>query len=138
MFHMTRLINILGGNAREAETQSVEHGAWLYRMTLLIVGGGTAMALLGAFLLSHLFLARPLQTMASTMTRMAAGDLDVTIKHASRNDEIGAMARAVKVFRDNALALREAERQRHVEREQAEAEKKARWKRSPSHSNPKS
>ncbi len=125
IFHMTRLINILGGNAREAEMQSVERGAWLYRLTLLVVGGGTAAALLGAFLLGHLFLARPLQTMASTMTRMAAGDLNVTIKHASRHDEVGAMARAVKVFRDNAVALRKTEHQRQVEREQAETEKKA-------------
>jgi methyl-accepting chemotaxis protein len=122
--HMTRLINILGGNAREAEAQSIERGVWLYHLTLLVIGGGTALALLGAFLLSHLFLARPLQLMAATMTRMAAGDLDVTIKHGNRNDEVGAMTRAVKVFRDNALALRDAEHRRRVERELAEAEKK--------------
>jgi methyl-accepting chemotaxis protein len=124
IFHMTRLINILGGKAREAEVESAERGLWLYRATLLIVAGGTALALFGAFLLSHLFLARPLQIMASTMTRMAAGDLDVPIRHSDRSDEVGAMTRAVKVFRDNALALRGAEQQRRVAREQAEAEKK--------------
>jgi methyl-accepting chemotaxis protein len=124
IFHMTRLINILGGNARVAEAESFERGVWLYRTTVLIIAGGTALALLAAFLLSHLFLARPLRLMASTMTCMAAGDLDTTIMHDKRSDEVGAMARAVKVFRDNALALREAEQQRRVARAQAEAEKK--------------
>ena len=59
------------------------------------------------------------------MTRMATGDLDVTIAGRRRGDEIGAMARAVEVFRDNAIALRETEQARTTEREQAAAEKAA-------------
>ena len=44
---------------------------------------------------------------------------------ADRGDEIGAMARAVGVFRNNAVALRDAERARAAERKRAEAEKSA-------------
>jgi methyl-accepting chemotaxis protein len=61
--------------------------------------------------------------MAQTMSRMAKGELSVAIDGSRRADEIGAMARAVEVFRDNALALREAETARRTERERAEAEK---------------
>ena len=120
---VNRLINILGGRAREAEAETAERGAWIYRMTVGILTVGTAAGLIVAFLLSQLFLARPLRMMATTMTRMAAGQTDVAVKGANRTDEIGAMARAVEVFRNNALALREAEQKRGAEREQAEAEK---------------
>ena len=56
---------------------------------------------------------------------MADGDLGAAIGGSRRADEIGAMARAVAVFRNNALALRDAERARTAERKRAEAEKSA-------------
>jgi methyl-accepting chemotaxis protein len=120
---VNRLINILGGRAQEAETETAERGVWIRQMTVGILTVGTAAGLIVAFLLSQWLLARPLQAMAATMTRMAEGQTDVAIKGANRIDEIGAMARAVEVFRNNALALREAEQKRGTEREQAEAEK---------------
>lgn len=121
--HANRLINILGARAREAEDASVEQGKWIYQITVGILAGGTVAALLVAFLLSHLFVARPMQRMAGTMTRMAGGDLDAAIEGDRRRDEIGAMARAVMVFRDNAIALRKAEQSRAADREQAAARK---------------
>ena len=59
------------------------------------------------------------------MSRMAEGDLDVAIEGSRRKDEIGAMAHAVAVFRDNALALREAEAARAADRERSGREKSA-------------
>jgi methyl-accepting chemotaxis protein len=117
--HMNRMINILGGQAREIEEESAERGNWIFRITVAILVCGTTAALFGAFVLSHLFIARPLQRMVATMTRMASGDLSAAIHGAHRQDEIGAMARAVEVFRDNAVALREAEQARASEREQS-------------------
>ena len=63
--------------------------------------------------------------MARAMTLMAAGDLAVPVSGNRRGDEIGAMARAVAVFRNNAMALRDTERARAAERARAEAEKAA-------------
>ena len=63
--------------------------------------------------------------MAQAMTLMAGGDLAVPVGGNRRGDEIGAMARAVAVFRNNAMALRDAERARAAERKRAEAEKSA-------------
>jgi methyl-accepting chemotaxis protein len=119
LFQMNRMINILGGQAREIEKESAARGNWIFRITVAILIGGTAAALIGAFVLSHLFIARPLRRMVATMTRMAGGDLSEAIRGAHRHDEIGAMARAVEVFRDNAVALREAEQARASEREQS-------------------
>jgi methyl-accepting chemotaxis protein len=124
-FQMDRLISILGAQARSTEADVAERGAWMYRTTVGVLTFGTAAALLGAFPLAQLFITRPLRRMAQTMTRMADGVLGAPIEGGRRADEIGAMARAVAVFRDNALALRDAERARAAERKRAEAEKSA-------------
>ncbi|MGA8653404.1 MAG: HAMP domain-containing protein, partial [Xanthobacteraceae bacterium] len=121
--HMDRLINILGAQARTAEAEVAAHADSTYRTTVAILGGGTAAALLCAFLLTQLFITRPLQRMARAMSSMAAGDLAVPVRGDRRGDEIGAMARAVAVFRNNAMALRDTERARAAERARAEAEK---------------
>ena len=54
--HMDRLINILGAKARTTEAEVAAHSAATYRTTVAIVGGGTAAALLGAFLLTQFFI----------------------------------------------------------------------------------
>jgi methyl-accepting chemotaxis protein len=122
---MDRLINILGAKARTTEAEVAAHSAATYRTTVAIVGGGTAAALLGAFLLTQFFVTLPLQRMARAMSLMAAGDLAVPVNGARRGDEIGAMARAVAVFRNNAMELRDTERARAADWARAEAEKTA-------------
>jgi hypothetical protein len=54
------------------------HGELTFRTTVAIVAGGTLAALLGAFLFSQFLITLPLQRMARTMTRMAAGDRQST------------------------------------------------------------
>ncbi|MFO1151271.1 MAG: methyl-accepting chemotaxis protein [Alsobacter sp.] len=58
------------------------------------------------------------------MHRLAAGDLDTAIPGADRSDEIGAMAGAIEVFRENARAVREHDRAER--REAADREERAR------------
>jgi methyl-accepting chemotaxis protein len=45
---------------------------------------------------------RPLKAMTSAMERLSAGDASITVSGRERGDEIGAMARALDVFRQNA------------------------------------
>ena len=52
---------------------------------------------------------RPLTRLAGRMSHLAEGDLDVAIDGVGRQDEIGLMARAVQVFKDNGLRLRSSE-----------------------------
>ena len=56
------------------------------------------------FLALHRFIAKPLQGMTAAMKRLAKRDLDVQIPGTERRDELGAMARAVEVFKENTLA----------------------------------
>lgn len=46
----------------------------------------------------------PVAAMTRTMRRLAGGDTDLEIPGAGRDDEIGAMAQTVEVFRQNAVA----------------------------------
>ena len=71
--------------------------------------------------------ARPIQRLTGVMTALAEGNLGVDIPSVARRDEIGEMARAVEVFRNNGLENRrlaaEAEENRNLtERERRERE----------------
>jgi methyl-accepting chemotaxis protein len=57
----------------------------------------------------------PIKAMTATMGRLAAGDLAVDLPATDRGDEVGAMAKAVQVFRDNAVAARDLAQQQAVE-----------------------
>ncbi len=52
---------------------------------------------------------RPLQMMAGALTRLAAGDRETPIPASDQDDEVGAVARALLVFRDTAFRLVRAE-----------------------------
>ena len=57
------------------------------------------------------------------MGSLANGDLPVDVPGQNRRDEVGTMARAVQVFKDNAVALKETEAQAEAERRAAEEER---------------
>jgi methyl-accepting chemotaxis protein len=63
------------------------------------------MAALGAILM--LRVTRPLRNLTEASTALAEGDLDIEIKGAARQDELGDLARAVEVFRANSLKVRD-------------------------------
>ena len=68
-------------------------------------------------------LSRPVVAMTRSMSRLAAGDLDVAIPAIGRKDEIGQMAGAVMTFKDNAETNRRLEQEARQAREQAEQER---------------
>ncbi len=64
---------------------------------------------------------KPITAMTSTMQELASGHLDIDIPARDRKDEIGNMAAAVSVFRDNAIENnRLSEESREAERREAE------------------
>ena len=121
---MNRLIDILGGQSKEALEVAAENKAWTSKLLAGVLVGGTFVTVLLAMLLAHRVVARPLQRLAGVMRQIVQGQYDVAIEGLKRGDEVGVMARAVLVFRDNSVALREAQAQRQRAREQAAAEKR--------------
>lgn len=65
----------------------------------------------------------PLAAVVRSMTRLHNGDLRIDIAGTERSDEIGAMARAVAVFRDNAVERVRLEREAEANRSQTEQER---------------
>lgn len=53
----------------------------------------------------------PVASMTTAMRRLAAGDLDIDIPAQDYTDEIGSMAKAVQVFRQNAIERRRIEKE---------------------------
>ena len=68
-------------------------------------------------------LTRPISAMTGAMQRLADGDLEVDVPAQGRPDEIGEMASAVQVFKDNALAMKEMEVEQEAAKKRAEEEK---------------
>ncbi|HWU15591.1 MAG TPA: methyl-accepting chemotaxis protein, partial [Caulobacter sp.] len=80
--------------------------------TLMTIAFGliaSAAALVFALWIGRSKIAAPLTGVARTMDVLAQGSVDVEVVGAQRKDEVGAMARSVQVFKDNAVALRTAE-----------------------------
>ena len=64
-----------------------------------------------------------LARLTGTMSRLANGDLDARIDGESRPDEVGAMARAVNVFKENAIRAKMLEQEASAQRSQSEEER---------------
>lgn len=92
----------------EAETASQEN-AILFAWIALALGGATLIGL-ALFLANRLSrsIATPISDLTTTMQALAAGQNDAEIPGTQRSDELGAMARAVMVFRDAAIARERA------------------------------
>ncbi len=63
----------------------------------------------------------PLGSLTAAMARLAQRDWAMDVPNRARNDEIGAMARAVQVFKDNGLENEQLQRQVEQERLASEA-----------------
>jgi methyl-accepting chemotaxis protein len=85
---------------------------------LLVVSG------LGILLLAGT-VSRPIRRMTDLMARLASGDASVAIPFRERREEVGAMAAAVQVFKDNLIRTRALEEETALARAGAEAQRKA-------------
>ncbi len=91
--------------------------------TYATVLGGLALVLAGAFFAIRAWVSRPIKDLAGTMERLANGDLAISVAGTDRKDEIGPMARAVQVFKDNGLKLVQTEATADQHRHLAEQER---------------
>jgi methyl-accepting chemotaxis protein len=84
-------------NARIAGFRSAEAVSGTIALALFMAAVGYVLVVIqrGAI--------RPLRTLTETMRRLADHDLSIAIGGAGRGDEVGSMARAVGVFKDNMI-----------------------------------
>ena len=113
----------------ERSKQIARQGDVNRTMSLLLTGLGVLALLLvgiGVFIISR-SVARPLSIITATINRVAEGAEEVQVPHTSRGDEIGALARAIQIFKEamdrnrnlNSQALQDSrareERAKHIE-----------------------
>jgi methyl-accepting chemotaxis protein len=86
------------------------------RLVLVLLGGLAVLAACGGLIaLCIRKVSRPIRRMAQVMRQIADGDTGIVVPDTGARNEIGAMAAAVQVFKDNLI------RSRLLEREAAEA-----------------
>ncbi len=99
---------------------SAATSSFILGLVILIIAvgiGGVAFWIVGVRVL------RPINAMTETMTTMAEGNLEVDVPAQDRKDEVGEMARAFAVFKENGIQQRRLETEAVEQRKQAEAEK---------------
>lgn len=89
------------------------------RSELWLAGGTVAVVLIAALIAAWLgrSLARPILALQSAMGQITSGRHDIEVPGARRGDEIGAMAKAVEVFKDSLIEtgrLRQAQEQQRT------------------------
>lgn len=105
------------------DKQSAEEtGRVAFTLSLAAMVIASAVAIAAAFF-SFMRISRPITDITFAMNGLAAGDKDSAIPHSGRKDEIGEMAAAVAVFRDNAIERERLEQETEANRSLSERER---------------
>ncbi|MCJ2140120.1 methyl-accepting chemotaxis protein [Methylobacterium sp. E-066] len=96
---------LAAGLYRDDVHAAVRHRA----LTNALWAAGLVIPVLALLLLIGNGLSRPIVRLTEAMRALAGGDLAVPVADQQHGDEVGAMARAVQVFKDALIAKREAE-----------------------------
>ncbi|MCC7275923.1 MAG: response regulator, partial [Alphaproteobacteria bacterium] len=125
---LTREIEALVEEARSTADGSVAATETLVQETRWLLAGLSVASLIVGLLIVWLYVARNLVrrllAIERSMLAIAGGDLEARIP-AGGNDEIGNMARALVVFRDNARGIRAARVEAEAARDEAETARAA-------------
>ncbi len=114
---MRELIHVLQGELSKAVSGNVAHGdaatdrgvaiGVSARRDLMLMSAGAVAACAAIGFALWRGISRPIGALTAAMTALAQGERDVEIPALDLGNEIGAMARAAKVFGDDSLARRE-------------------------------
>jgi len=106
---LDRLTDLAVGNAQRASDRlgaAYRQAFWLILLGIVIAG----MMVVGALVHVTRSISSPLLKLADRMRQLAANNTDTEIPETDRRDEIGEMAQATVVFRNNAIELIRSQR----------------------------
>ncbi|PDT06010.1 methyl-accepting chemotaxis protein [Rhizobium sp. M1] len=93
---------------------------------LVLIGIAVLAAIGVGIIVAQSGIAGPMTQLRLRMTRLAEGDTDSEIGGLDRSDEVGQMAQAVSIFRDNAIERRRIEARAETERGVSDGERRER------------
>ncbi|MDP9839982.1 methyl-accepting chemotaxis protein [Neorhizobium huautlense] len=114
--------NALGNADRQAANAAAQFSSMSTMVGIVLA----VLVAVAAAALSVFRIARPIDNITRAMNVLASGDTQAQIPHAGRHDEVGEMAAAVAVFRDNAIEREQLEREAEANRSMSESERMAR------------
>jgi methyl-accepting chemotaxis protein len=116
-------LNDLSEKAMAEQAKAARRAEGVYVTSLWLMGAGVvavAILLVAAAVFLEGTVWRQLVRLSQVMQRLAEGDLAAEVAGVERRDEVGDMARAVEVFKVNALAVRRLEEETAAQRAEAE------------------
>jgi len=118
------IVKLTNDDNAATEAEATERVS-LFSMILWMVSG-LVVVVVGAGVLGVAFgVIRPIARMTAVMKRLADGETEGEIPALNRKDEVGAMAEAVQVFKDNARRMKEMETERAALMTTAENDRKS-------------
>jgi methyl-accepting chemotaxis protein len=115
-------IEVAAAATSGAEAQGAYEDARTQMLGFVVLA---AILAVGAVVMLVLAISRPLAHMTAAMRRLATGDTAAEVPATGRRDEIGAMAAAVLIFRENMVQARALEAETAQARLDAEQQRKA-------------
>ncbi|MBT6363973.1 MAG: HAMP domain-containing protein, partial [Rhodospirillaceae bacterium] len=109
-------------NARKAQNESTLKSTFTLIAACII--GGVVIGIILAVVIGA-GIANPIGNMTTSMKSLAAGDMTVDVPGTGRGDEIGDMAEAVEVFKNNALESDRLKADQERLKQEAEEEKRS-------------
>lgn len=111
----------VGTGQRAAMAEGRDQARWM-----ILVGAAAALVLgaMAGFVTTRA-IARPLAAITRAMERLSDNDLTVTVVGTARRDEVGGIARAMQVFKDNAQRMQAMQHQQEEAEARAAAERAA-------------
>ena len=122
--HLTAIEKAIAARYEAAIATTAENATTIRQVILVSIVVVTLLVAVLAWLISR-SVAGAVIGMTGLMGRLAGGDLEVTVSGIERRDEIGAMAKAVQVFKDNAVAARRLEAEQKAEQVRKEQRQQA-------------
>jgi len=110
-----QIVAMSRANMAQAKETGIAEGR---RAALMLVGVSGLSVLIGLGMLAWIAIvqvSRPLGGITAQMGRLAGGDLTIEVEGAERRDEVGAIARALAVFRRTAVEAESARAERDSE-----------------------
>jgi methyl-accepting chemotaxis protein len=88
------------------------------RLMMIVAAVGTLLGMSAGFMIGQFGVAKPIRSIVELLRKLANGDFSAEVLGTDRKDEIGEIAKAAVVFKDNGLA------KNRMEQEQKETEKR--------------
>ncbi len=99
-------------------------GASVQLTDIILEGTSQIINVLIIITIVNMIATRELKSLNSAMARLAGGETDIEILHKDRADEIGEMANAVQIFKDNAIEMKTLEAEHEESRELRQADRR--------------